>query len=228
MHTHHFPAETPAYREARDALLKAELDLRRQVERVAGQRRRLPLGAPVPEDYVFDEAARDLGSSPPRAVRMSALFAPEREALVVYNFMFGPKMEHPCPMCSSFIDGLAGNAAHLQKRVNLAIVAKSPIERVRDFARSRGWQALRILSSAKNNFNRDYFGEDENGDQNPLIHVFVKREGRVHHFYTSELQFLPSDSGQNQRHLDVMWPLWNVLDLVPEGRGDWFPSLSRD
>ena len=83
------------------------------------------------------------------------------------------------------------------------------------------------MSSQKNAFNRDYHGDAEDGSQNSVIHTFVKREGRVHHFYSSEIAFLPSDPGQDPRHIDLMWPLWNVFDLTPEGRGtDWYPKLS--
>src|SRR5450631_2602672 len=122
-----FPGETPAYRTARDKLLRAEEELRRQAESVAEARRRLPLGGPVLEDYVFEEGAPALeDDSPPRAVRLSQLFAPGKDTLVIYSFMFGPKMDHACPMCSSFLDGLNGNARHIQQRINLAVVARSP------------------------------------------------------------------------------------------------------
>src|SRR5262249_1350340 len=155
-------------------------------------RRTLPLGGELKEDYVFNEGAADLDDrSAASSVRFSELFASGRDTLVLYNFMFSPKMERPCPMCSSFIDGLNGNARHLNQRTSLAIVAKSPIERIREFARVRGWRALRLLSSEKNTYNRDYFGEDSGGDQNPLLTVFVRRDGRIHQFWTSEMQFLP-------------------------------------
>jgi len=223
-----FPGETPAYRTARDKLLRAEEELRRQAESVAEARRRLPLGGPVLEDYVFEEGAPALeDDSPPRAVRLSQLFAPGKDTLVIYSFMFGPKMDHACPMCSSFLDGLNGNARHIQQRINLAVVAKSPIERIRMFARTRPWPNLRLLSSQGNDFNRAYHGETDDGSQNSVIHTFVKRAGVVHHFYSSELAFIPADTGQNQRHIDMMWPLWNVFDITPEGRGaEWFPKLS--
>ena len=228
MHPIRFPGETSAYRTARDELLQAEQALRRQVEAVAAARRRLPLGEPIPEDYVFEEGSRDIGDvSPPRRVRLSELFAPGKGALVLYNFMFSSDMDHACPMCSSFLDGLDGNAHHIEQRVNLAVVAKSPIARIRDFARGRPWRNLRLLSSQKNDFNRDYHGDAEDGSQNSVIHTFVKRDGRVHHFYSSEMAFGPSDPAQNQRHVDLMWPLWNVLDITPEGRGTgWYPELS--
>ncbi len=220
------PGESPAYRSARDELLKSERELRSHVEKVAAARRQLPLGGAVPEDYVFAEEGRDSPSSG-RSVRLSELFAPGLDSLVLYSFMFGPEMEHACPMCSSFLDGLDGNARHIAQRVNLAVVAKSPISRIRDFARARPWRSLRLLSSANNHFNRDYHGDAEDGSQNSVIHTFVKRAGRVHHFYSSEMAFGPSEPGQNQRHIDLMWPLWNVLDLTPEGRGvEWYPKLS--
>jgi predicted dithiol-disulfide oxidoreductase (DUF899 family) len=223
MHDIHFPGETPPYRAARNELLEAERDLRRQVERVAALRRRLTIGPAVVEDYAFDEI--EAGAS--RKVRLSELFAKGKDTLVVYNYMFSSEMEAPCPMCTCFLDGLDGNAAHLEQRVNLAVVAKSPIARIQELARSRGWRHLRLLSSAGNTFNRDFHGEDKGGSQNTIIHVFVLRPDGVHHFYSSELELIPADEGQNQRHIDMMWPIWNVLDLTPEGRGtDWFPRLS--
>ena len=145
-----FPGETASYRSARDELLRGEQALRRQLEVVAAARRRLPLGGPVPEDYVFEEGARNLDdASPAHSVRLSELFAPGKEALVLYNFMFSPEMDHACPMCSCLLDGLNGNARHIEQRVNLAVVAKSPVERIRDFARRRPWRNLRLLSSEK-------------------------------------------------------------------------------
>jgi predicted dithiol-disulfide oxidoreductase (DUF899 family) len=228
MHENRFPGETDEYRAARNALLEAERDLRGRVEKVAALRRRLPMGARLPEDYVFEEGegeSENVGSS--RKVRLSELFAPSKETLVLYSFMYGPDMAKACPMCTCFLDGLHGNATHIMRRVNLAVVAKSPLRRLREFASTRAWKNLRLLSSAGTTFNRDYHGETPDGGQNSIIHVFVKRPDGVHHFYSSELTMLPAEPGQNPRHIDLMWPLWNVLDLTPEGRGtDWFPALS--
>jgi predicted dithiol-disulfide oxidoreductase (DUF899 family) len=218
-HANRFPGESARYRTARNRLLAEETELRKHVERVARQRRKLPLGGEVPEDYVFDAPG---GTQ----VRLSQLFG-DKDTLLIYSYMFGPKMPQACPMCTSFIDSLDGAATHLAQRANLAIVAKSPIERVRQMGESRGWRNLRLLSSANNNYNRDYHGEAPDGGQIPMLNVFVRRKGKVHHFYATELQFMKPDKGQNQRHIDMMWPLWNLLDLTPEGRGaDWFPSLS--
>ena len=219
-----FPNETPAYRKARDRLLKAETKLRQQVEEVAKLRRRLPLGGEVPEDFEFDEAADVVGM---RKVRLSELFAPGKDTLLLYNYMFSLAMGDPCPMCTSIIDSLEGAAPHIAQRANLVIVAKTPLPQLLTFARNRGWRNLRFLSSADNSFNRIYKGEDEEGEQNPIMHVFVRRKGRIRHFWASELFFAKPERGQNMRHVDLVWPLWNLLDMTPEGRGkDWYPKLS--
>ncbi len=224
MSAHRFPNESEQYRAARERLLEAEADLRDRVERVAALRRGLPEGGRVPEDYVFEELD-ERGRT--QHVRLSELFAPGKDTLFLYCFMFGPKAASPCPMCSSFLDGLNANAAHLDERINVAVVARSPIERIATFASARGWGRLRLLSSANNTYQRDYLGEDANGDQLPMANVFVKRGGEVSHFWASELYFRKPAVG-DPRHIDPMWPLWNVLDLTPAGRGDrWYPALER-
>ncbi len=219
-HSQKFPGESSRYRVARNRLLAAEIDLRRQVERVASMRRKLPLGGPVPEDYIFDDGS---GAQ----VKLSELFRNGLDTLLIYSYMFGPQAKQPCPMCTSFIDSLDGAAEHLTQRANLAVVAKSPAERIRQVAESRGWRRLRLLSSANNNYNRDYHGEGSDGGQVPMLNVFARRKGKIYHTYATELQFLPPEKGQNQRHIDMMWPLWNLLDLTPEGRGaSWYPSVT--
>jgi predicted dithiol-disulfide oxidoreductase (DUF899 family) len=215
-----FPGESDAYRAARDDLLLAEMELRAHVHKLTELRSRLPLGGEVPEDYVFEEA----GTS--AQVSLSGLFQPGRDSLVVYSFMYGPAMNQPCPMCTSFLDSLDGAAPHVAQRTNLAVVAKSPAARLHTFAQQRGWRHLRLLSSASNPYNRDYHGENAEGDQLPSLNVFVRRDGKLRHFYHTELLFAPLEPGRDPCHIDLMWPLWNVLDLTPEGRGtDWYPKL---
>ncbi len=213
-----FPNESKPYRAARNRLLRAEIALRRQVEKVAAMRRKLPAGGKVPQDYLFEEGV------PPRKVTLSELFG-ERDTLVAYSFMYGPQMAKACPMCTSMLDGLNGNAPHIAQRANLVVIAKSPLARVLEFARGRGWSNLRLLSSAGNSYNADYFGEAADGSQSPMLNVFVRRRGAIRHFYGTELLFAKADPGQNNRHVDMIWPLWNLLDFTPEGRGkDWYPA----
>jgi len=224
LHDKRFPNESPAYRKARDKLLRAEVDMRRMQEALAAARRALPAGGAVPEDYVFDESADVVGV---RRVKMSELFGPGKDTLVLYSFMYGPAMERPCPSCSSIIDALDGNAVAISQRVNLAVVAKSSLPRILTFAKDRGWRHLRFLSSAGCSYNRDYFGEGADGKQWPMVNVFQKRGDEIHHMWGSELLMAPADKGQDARHADFMWPLWNVFDATPIGRGtEWRPKLS--
>jgi predicted dithiol-disulfide oxidoreductase (DUF899 family) len=229
-HSKHFPGESPAYRDARNRLLEAEVALRRNIEEVAALRRKLPVGGEIPEDYVFEEGAADINDiKAARKTRLSELFSPGKDTLVLYSYMFGPNMPAPCVSCTSILDGLNGAAPHVRQRVNFAVVAKSPLARVRETARGRGWNNLRLLSSASNTYNRDYHGEDEKGEQLPSLNVFVRRDGKIYHFYHTELLFAPAEPGQDGRHVDLIWPIWNMFDFTPEGRGtDWYPRLSYD
>ena len=214
-----FPNESEEYRRARDQLLEAEKVLRRQLEQVAAQRRRLPRGGEVPEDYAFEG---DEGS-----VRLSQLFG-RHGTLVAYSFMYGPKMAKACPSCTSIVDALDGEAPHILQRASFVVIVKVPLARMREHARSRGWSHARLLSSARNSYNRDYGAETADGSQVPMLNVFRKDGGKVRHFWGSELvDAKTEDPSQDPRHVDAIWPLWNVLDVTPEGRGtDWNPKLA--
>jgi predicted dithiol-disulfide oxidoreductase (DUF899 family) len=237
-----FPGESSEYRRERNRLLEAEVELRRAIERVAAHRRALPRGGPVPEGYRFEEA--DGGAE----VSFPELFAPGKDTLVIYSFMFPrwssdtrpgptrgetarlPLAETPCPSCTSILDSLDGAAPHLAQRVNLAIVAKSDPERIRTFARERGWRRLRVLSSRNSTYNRDYHAETREGEQAPMLNVFVRDADGIRHSWASELLFAPRQEGEESRHVDSIWPLWNVLDLTPDGRGAdaGFPNLGYE
>jgi predicted dithiol-disulfide oxidoreductase (DUF899 family) len=220
-----FPNESGDYRRARSELLAAEDALRTQIEEVAALRRKLPLGGALKEDYVFEQLDRGRNVT---QLRLSELFAPGKDSLFLYSYMYGPKQKQPCVMCTSIIDGLNGNARHITQRINMAIVAKSPIERIVEVSESRDWNDLRVLSSVNNTYNYDYQAEDEDENQWPMANVFVRRNGTIHHYWASELMFHEFATG-NTRHVDTLWPLWNVLDLTPEGRGDdWYPALSYE
>jgi predicted dithiol-disulfide oxidoreductase (DUF899 family) len=223
-HSVRFPGENAGYRDARNALLDEEMQLRRNIEAVAAKRRALPLGGQLPVDYSF--AAPGVDGSP-QEVRLSELFSAGKDTLIIYSFMYGPKMAQPCVSCTSILDAMDGESPHVIQRVNLAVVARSPIERIMEFANARGWRNLRLLSSAGNTYNHDYHAESPEGDQRPALNVFVRRDDGIYHFYNTELLYAPSEPGQDGRHVDSIWPLWNFFDLTPDGRGEkWNPSLS--
>jgi predicted dithiol-disulfide oxidoreductase (DUF899 family) len=220
-----FPNESEVYRRAREALLQAEIELRRQEEAVAVQRRVLPVGGEVTGDYVFDSPSGG-------PVAFAELFANGKDTLYLYNFMFIPgeqelPLERACPSCTSIIDGMDGAFRHLLDRVDVAVVAKAPIEQFAAWGKDRGWRFAPLYSSAHSTFNRDYNAESDEWGQLPVAHVFTRADGRIRHRWSSELFAAPRDGDQHPRHVDYMWPIWKVLDLVPEGRGtDWNPKYS--
>jgi predicted dithiol-disulfide oxidoreductase (DUF899 family) len=237
-----FPGESAQYRAARNRLLEQEIELRRAMEAVAAARRRLPPGGEVPQDYVFQAQGPDGG---PAAVRLSELFAPGRDSLVIYSMMFPrdprddrpgpasgrtallPLAQGPCPSCTAFLDQLDGAAEHASQHINLAVAGKAPIERILTFGAERGWRRLRLLSSAGTTYNRDYLAETPDGEQQPMLNVFHRDGDTIRHFWGSELFFAPTEPGQETRHVGTLEPVWNLFDLTPEGRGaDWDEQLS--
>jgi predicted dithiol-disulfide oxidoreductase (DUF899 family) len=236
-----FPGESLQYRAARDRLLEQEIELRRVTEAVAAARRELPPGGVVPEDYVFQGA--EAGGTP-TDLRLSQLFAPGKDSLVIYSFMFPrdpgderpgptegrtallPLAEGPCPSCTALLDQLDGAAEHATQRINLVVVAKAPLPRILAFAEERGWRRLRLVSSAGNTYNRDYLTETADGSQRPMLNVFHRDGGLIRHFWGSELFYAPTDPGQEPRHVSTLEPLWNLFDFTREGRPtDWDEQL---
>src|SRR3982750_4191327 len=206
-----FPGESAEYRAARDRLLDQEVQLRRAMEDVAAARRALPPGGVVAEDYAFDD------------VRFSELFAPGKDSLLIYSFMFprdpgddrpGPR-DGPCPSCVALLDQLDGVVEHLEQHANFYVAAKSPLPAILEVGKQRGWRRLRMLSSLGNDYNRDYHGESPQGHPPPLPNVFQRDGDPTRHFWASELFFAPSDPGQDPRHVGTIEPLFTMLDLTP-------------
>ncbi len=232
-----FPGESAEYRAARNRLLEREIELRSQMEAVAAERRKLPPGGIVPQDYVFETQTGEL--------RLSELFAPGKDSLVIYSMMFPrdpgdsspgpaggqsallPLIEAPCPSCTALLDQLDGAVEHASQRVNVAVSAKTSIGRLATFAAERGWRRLRLLSSARNSYNRDYHAEAADGTQKPMLNVFHRDGQTIRHFWGSELFYAPTEPGQEPRHVGTLEPLWNLFDLIPEGRGtNWYEQLT--
>ena len=211
-----FPNESSEYRHARDALLAEEIELRRHIERVAEQRRALPLGGIVPKNYAL------IGENGP--ANFSELFG-DKQTLAVYSYMYGPKRAQPCPMCSSLMAAWDGEALDVEQRIALVMVARSPIERLLAVKKERGWRNLRLYSDVDGDFTRDYVSP-EDADM-PAFNVFTRRDGTIRHFWSGEMGGSTADPGQDPRGAPDLMPLWTILDNTPEGRGgDWYPKLS--
>ena len=218
------PNESPEYLSAREELRQAEIELMKQREHVAELRRALPQGATI-RDYSFVEgpASLDAGDEPLRTTRLSELFTASDRSLVVYHFMFGKKQTTACPMCTAWIDTFNGIAHHLAQNVDLAIVAVADPATLRTHARNRGWEKLRLLSAGDSSFKYDLGSEDREGRQDSMISVFTKdAAGTVRHFYSGHPWLDPEIK---ERGIDELNPIWNLLDLTPQGRGTFYTSL---
>jgi len=214
-----FPGETSDYAAARQTLLSAEIELRRQLERVAEQRRGLPLGPVIAKDYRFlDANGAELG--------LADLFGPH-DTLVTFFWMFGPQRARPCPMCTSFIGPIDANANDLKQRVALKIFGRSPVARQLAFARERGWTRVDFLQTVGDDYAHDLgILSDEKSEDGALV-VFRKDGDGVRLFWGEEIRGEMADPGQDPRGALEMTPLWNMLDLTPAGRDpDWYPKLS--
>lgn len=232
-----FPNESPKYRAARAELLADEIALRRQIEAVAAKRRALPPGGEVPEDYGFERIGAD---QRPERVTLSALFD-SKPSIILQSFMFGPERDKPCNGCTHMLDAIDGSVRHVGQRAPLYVVAKSPIARLEAWAKDRRWPHLVFLSDVDGRYSADYFGDTsklsdakraehgmkpgENWDET-IFNVFHRDGGVIRHVWASEMAYAPEDPGQHHRAGDLVDPLWGLLDMTPEGRGDWFPSLT--
>ena len=218
------PNESPEYLAKREEVRLAEIELLNARERVAALRRELPKGATI-QDYEFLEGPTSLddGDVPAKNVRLSELFTAPDRSLVIYHFMYGKKQTNPCPMCTLIIDGWNGVAHHLAQNVDIAIVAAASPTALRAHARRRGWDKLRLLSCGANTFKYDLRSEDGEGHQDSTISVFTRdSDGTLRHFYSGH-PWLADDI--KERGIDELNPIWNVMDLTPQGRGKWYASL---
>jgi len=217
LNTIRYPNESPEYRRARQALLIEEIELRRHIERVAEQRRALPPGGAVIKDYRFQSEAGP--------VSFADLFG-GKQTLLVYSYMFGPQRARPCPMCTSLLSAWDGEARDLEQRVALAVVARSPIEKLAAFKKERGWRDLKLYSDTSGDFSRDYRAITPDGGDDANLNVFTRVNGKIRHFWSGEMGPESADPGQDPRGAPDLMPLWTLLDFTPEGRGtDWYPKL---
>lgn len=215
---HPFPNDSADYRHARTALLTAEIDLRRQIESVAEQRRALPPGGVIRQDYAFT-------GEDGQPTSLSAMFG-KHHTLITYFWMFGPERPRPCPMCTSFIGGLDTPARDITQRAAMAIIGRSPIERQLAFKAERGWRNLPFYATTDDAFVEDYHGFGPERDEWPILAVFKKTNDEVRLFWAAEMGSETVDPGQDPRGAPDPDPLWTILDLTPAGRGtDWYPKL---
>jgi predicted dithiol-disulfide oxidoreductase (DUF899 family) len=209
MTEHRYPNESPEYRKARETLLKEEQALVDHVKALAATRRKLPKGGELKENYVFQGASDGKVGKP---VKFSELFG-DKDTLLLYSFMFGPNWDKPCPSCTSLMDGFDRSWYSVAKTAAFAAIAKAQPEKINEWAKERGWSQIPLLSGFNSPFQADYKCQRDNDDmQLPMMHVFTRDDGKIFHFWASEL---------DSNHVDTVWPYWNLLDFTPQGRPDF-------
>ncbi|CAM3102180.1 DUF899 domain-containing protein [Sphingomonas antarctica] len=219
-----FPGESRAYGKARQELLADEVELQRHIDRVSAKRQSLPDGPLVEKNYRFKDPNGD-------EVGLVALFG-DHDTLVTYFWMYGPERDRPCPMCTNLLGPLDANANDLMQRVALAVLGRSTVERQLAFAQERGWHALRFYQTLGDDYALDFGGLDpKTGAEWPVMAVFKKygsgENAEVRLFWKGEMTGEMADEGKDPRGGPDLSPLWTVLDLTPQGRGDkWYPKLA--
>ena len=164
-----YPNESREYREARNSLRKDEQELVDKVKSVAERRRTLPLGGQLKEDYVF-QWAND--GKVGRSVKFSALFG-TKNTLLLYSWMFGPNWDHPCPSCTSLVDGFDRTWYSVTQDAAFVAIAKAPAHRINAWAKQRGWSQIALVSGYHSRFQAEYKCQGESDDlQWPVMHVF--------------------------------------------------------
>jgi predicted dithiol-disulfide oxidoreductase (DUF899 family) len=202
-----YPNESQKYREARDALLKEEQALIETKKALAAKRRKLPLGGELKEDYVFQWANEGKVG---KQVKFSELFG-DKNSLILYSWMYGPSWDNPCPSCTSLMDGFDRAWYSVNQDAAFVSIAKAPAEKINKWATKRGWSQIPLLSGYESTFQADYKCQEPNDDdkQQPVMHTFTKRDGKIVHFWATETM---------QNHVDTVWVYWNLFDFTPEGR----------
>lgn len=210
-----YPNETDEYRARRNELLEAEARLREETEAVAAQRRQLPLGGRLADDYRF-ERMDDAGDI--ETVSFDDLFG-DHDTLIVYTLMFGPDWDAPCPSCCQLVDGFNVACRAVEETAAIAVVSAASARQLRDWSARRGWR-IPLVSAMNNAYVLDYAGFDTDDPATvSVMNVFRRTPEGIFHFWGSELLTRPLPNG-HPRHVDIVWPLWNLLDMTPEGRGD--------
>jgi predicted dithiol-disulfide oxidoreductase (DUF899 family) len=209
-------SESDEYRRQREELRVAELDLIDQAERVAALRRMLPADTVVDDYHLIDVASGD-------HVQLSELFSAPGRPLILYHFMYGKAQTEPCPLCTMWIDGYNAAAPHLAQNADFVVVAAADPAAITAHAESRGWSNLRLLSAGDSTLKYDLGSEEADGAQIESVSVFIRGDdGAVRHLYSKGAQMADD---RRERGIDLLTPVWHLLDLTPNGRGDWYPSL---
>ena len=151
------------------------------------------------QDYAF--------TTPDGTVRLSQLFGRKDDLIVIHN------MGSSCPHCTLWADGFNGLYEHLANRAAFALSSPDAPAAQKRFAQSRGWR-FPMVSHKGTSFAADMGYRSEDGGWMPGVSVFRREGGRI--LRVADTSFSPGDD---------FCALWHLLDLFPEGAGDWSPRF---
>jgi len=203
------------YEKDRAELLLKEKELTKMRDQVTKLRQELPW-VQLDKDYVFE--------GPNGSVRMSELFIDGKNDLLVFHMMFGPDWKEPCIACSCWVENINGLAPWINTKCNIVVIAKAPYQQLQEVAKMRDWK-FPLLSSFNSDFNSDLKVENSVGyahkkevpmEQSPAASSFHKEGVNIYHTYTTK-----------HRGLENLNTIWAWFDMLPGGRGDWFPPNER-
>ena len=204
-----------------------EKELTKRRDRLAAERRRLPM-VRLEKDYAFD--------GPNGKASLGDLFD-GRTQLIVYHFMFDPAWEKGCPGCTGFVDSLGDLTMLVERNTTFVLISRAPLAKLQAYKKKRGWDRPWV-SSFGSDFNYDFKvtndekvapveynyqskethlakGEDyfTEGESHGLS-VFFRLGDEVFHSYSSYA-----------RGVEGLTNSYALLDVTPYGRQeDWEDS----
>lgn len=226
--TAHPPIATRAeWLDRRKQLLTREKEVTRQRDRLAAERRRLPM-VRLEKDYVFE------GPQGKRPLR--ALFE-GRPQLIVYHFMFDPTWEKGCPGCTGYVDALGDLSMLAARNTTFVLISRAPLAKLEAYKKLRGWNRP-WFSSFGSDFNYDFhvtldekicpveynysskaelltieLPNQANGESHGLS-VFFQTDDAIYHTYSAYA-----------RGVESLTDAYRLLDVTPYGRQeDWEDS----
>lgn len=201
----------------RRRLLEQEKELTRRADRVAAERRRLPM-VRVEKDYVFE--------GPRGPCRLVDLFEGKTQ-LVVYHFMFDPEWEKGCPGCTGFVDALGDLSLLGERNTAFCLISRAPFAKLETYRQQRGWNRA-WYSSFGGEFNYDFhvtldekvapanynFRPVTDKGESHGLSVFFRIGDAVYHTYSCYA-----------RGVENLVHPYSLLDVTPYGRQeDWEDS----
>jgi len=139
-------------------------------------------------------------------VKLSSLFGDKETLIVVHNMGTG------CVACTMWADGFNGVFPHLQDRAAFVVSSPDAPQTQQRFAADRGWR-FPMVSHQGTSFAADMGYTRENGRMNPGLSVFKRQDGGI--VRVADTGFQPNDD---------FCTVWHILNMFPEGAGDWMPK----